>query len=54
MEYRGKFREKPKEWKERIECKLQSWLLDLTLPLTDSMNLSKSFTFSASVFLPAK
>lgn len=41
VEYSRKFREKPKEWKERTpERKLQNGLLALTLPLPGERSLS--------------
>lgn len=55
MEWGGEFRKKHKEWKERmLECKLESWFLNLTLSLTGNMNLSKSSSLSTSVSLPIK
>ena len=37
-----------------LECKLENWVLNVTLSLTGSMILSKSSSLSTSVSLPIK
>lgn len=55
VEWGGEFRKKYKEWKEKIlECKLENWVLNVTLSLTGSMILGKSSSLSTSVSLPIK
>lgn len=55
VEWGGEFKKKLKGWKERImECKLENWVLYLTLSLAHSTNPSESFSLSSSVSLRIK